>query len=86
MLVQPYNLALDQGTTSSRVILFKHTDQIVKIAQKEFKQYCPQPGKGLERVADLRCNVAKPKYQFDQYAYYLCSDIESEKKRKEAYK
>ena len=37
-------LALDQGTTSSRAILFDHDDQIISIAQKEFTQYFPAPG------------------------------------------
>lgn len=37
-------LALDQGTTSSRAIVFDHAGQIVTIAQKEFKQHFPQPG------------------------------------------
>jgi glycerol kinase len=44
MPAQPYILALDQGTTSSRAILFDHAGQIVQIAQKEFSQYYPQPG------------------------------------------
>ena len=44
MPLQPYILALDQGTTSSRAILFDHAGQIVQIAQKEFKQYYPRPG------------------------------------------
>jgi len=39
-----YILALDQGTTSSRAILFDHAGQIVEVAQKEFKQYYPHPG------------------------------------------
>ncbi|MFM6995277.1 MAG: glycerol kinase GlpK [Sediminibacterium sp.] len=37
-------LALDQGTTSSRAILFDHEGQIITIAQKEFTQYFPSPG------------------------------------------
>ena len=37
-------LALDQGTTSSRAILFDHNGRIRQIAQKEFRQYYPQPG------------------------------------------
>jgi glycerol kinase len=37
-------LALDQGTTSSRAILFDHSGNIVQVAQKEFKQFYPQPG------------------------------------------
>ncbi len=39
-----YILALDQGTTSSRAILFDHAGQIVKAAQQEFPQIYPQPG------------------------------------------
>lgn len=38
-----YILALDQGTTSSRAILFDHNGDIVTIAQKEFTQIYPQP-------------------------------------------
>jgi glycerol kinase len=39
-----YILALDQGTTSSRAILFDRNGQIRQMAQKEFTQYYPQPG------------------------------------------
>jgi glycerol kinase len=39
-----YILALDQGTTSSRAILFDEHGSIVTSAQKEFTQYFPQPG------------------------------------------
>ena len=39
-----YILALDQGTTSSRAILFDHDGAIAAIAQKEFEQIFPQPG------------------------------------------
>lgn len=37
-------LALDQGTTSSRAILFDHTGGIAAVAQQEFAQHFPQPG------------------------------------------
>ena len=37
-------LALDQGTTSSRAILFDHNGLQVTVAQKEFTQYYPMPG------------------------------------------
>lgn len=37
-------LSLDQGTTSSRAIIFNHLGQIKSIAQKEFKQIFPTPG------------------------------------------
>lgn len=39
-----YILSLDQGTTSSRAIIFDKKGQIVALAQKEFKQYYPQSG------------------------------------------
>src|SRR5215210_2607576 len=39
-----YILALDQGTTSSRAILFDHDGAIAAVAQKEFEQIFPQPG------------------------------------------
>lgn len=37
-------LALDQGTTSSRAIVFGHDGSILAMAQKEFTQHFPQPG------------------------------------------
>jgi glycerol kinase len=39
-----YILSLDQGTTSSRAIIFSHSGDIVSVAQKEFTQIFPQPG------------------------------------------
>ena len=40
----PYILALDQGTTSSRAIVFDHDAAIVAVGQQEFRQIFPQPG------------------------------------------
>jgi glycerol kinase len=42
--VPDFILALDQGTTSSRAILFNTSGQIHAVAQKEFQQIFPQPG------------------------------------------
>lgn len=39
-----YILAVDQGTTSSRAILFNHRGEAVASAQNEFPQYFPKPG------------------------------------------
>ncbi len=39
-----YILALDQGTSSSRAIVFDHEGNICSLAQQEFTQYFPQPG------------------------------------------
>lgn len=42
--MEKYILALDQGTTSSRAILFNHSGEIVSVAQKEFRQIYPKAG------------------------------------------
>ncbi|WP_082233399.1 glycerol kinase GlpK [Halobacillus massiliensis] len=42
--MKKYILSIDQGTTSSRAILFDHEGAIVETAQKEFEQYFPKPG------------------------------------------
>ncbi|MCR5650496.1 MAG: glycerol kinase GlpK [Lachnospiraceae bacterium] len=39
-----YVMALDQGTTSSRCIIFDKKGKVVSSAQKEFEQYYPKPG------------------------------------------
>ncbi|HEV7872523.1 MAG TPA: FGGY family carbohydrate kinase, partial [Enterovirga sp.] len=40
----PYVLAIDQGTTSSRAILFRADGRIAALAQQEFPQHYPAPG------------------------------------------
>ncbi|MCC3145906.1 glycerol kinase GlpK [Halanaerobium sp. Z-7514] len=42
--MENYVLAIDQGTTSSRAMIFDHDGQVVSVAQKEFTQYFPKPG------------------------------------------
>ncbi len=42
--MEQYILSIDQGTTSSRAILFDKRGNIKSIAQREFKQYYPKPG------------------------------------------
>ena len=44
MTQQRYVVALDQGTTSSRAIIFDHDARIVAVSQREFTQHYPQPG------------------------------------------
>lgn len=39
-----YIMSLDQGTTSSRCIIFDHTGNVCSTAQREFRQIFPQPG------------------------------------------
>ena len=43
-MTNKYILALDQGTSSSRAIVFDHDGHICSVAQQEFTQYFPQPG------------------------------------------
>ncbi|RRN72322.1 glycerol kinase [Peribacillus simplex] len=42
--METYILSLDQGTTSSRAVLFNKRGEALHIAQKEFTQYFPNPG------------------------------------------
>lgn len=42
--MEQYILALDQGTTSSRAILFDRLGKVVYKAQREFPQYFPSRG------------------------------------------
>ncbi|PUU87541.1 MAG: glycerol kinase, partial [Halanaerobium sp.] len=42
--MEDYILAIDQGTTSSRAIVFNHDGDIVNSSQREFTQHFPKPG------------------------------------------
>ena len=42
--MKQYLIALDQGTTSSRCIIFDRAQQVVGSAQREFTQIYPKPG------------------------------------------
>ena len=42
--MEKFILSLDQGTSSSRAIVFDHKGQIRSVAQREFMQYFPKPG------------------------------------------
>lgn len=42
--MERYILAIDQGTASSRAILFDQKGHMIEVSQKEFKQYFPKPG------------------------------------------
>ena len=49
----PYVLAIDQGTTSSRTLIFNEKMKVVAAAQKEFPQYYPASGWVEHDPADL---------------------------------
>ncbi|MDP3843661.1 MAG: glycerol kinase GlpK [Oxalobacteraceae bacterium] len=71
-----YLLALDQGTSSSRSIVFTDSGEIVAIAQQEFKQLFPQPGwvehdpieLWQSQLATCRAVLAKAGIRADQLA------------------
>ena len=55
-----YILSLDQGTTSSRAILFDHDGGISAVAQREFKQLFPKPGwveHDPQEIVSSQCEV-----------------------------
>jgi glycerol kinase len=54
----PHILAIDQGTTSSRAILFDAKLRVVAVAQEEFKQYYPDSGWVEHDPSDLWSSVA----------------------------
>ncbi|WP_185878031.1 glycerol kinase GlpK [Blattabacterium cuenoti] len=56
-----YVLSLDQGTTSSRAIIFDNVGNIVSVAQKEFTQIYPNPGwveHNAEEIWSTQASVA----------------------------
>ncbi len=57
-----YVLALDQGTTSSRALLFDREGKVCSVAQQEFDQIFPQPGwveHNPEQIASSQIAVAR---------------------------
>jgi len=57
-----YLLALDQGTTSSRALLFDRSGAVAAVAQREFDQIFPQPGwveHNPEQIASSQIAVAR---------------------------
>jgi glycerol kinase len=52
-----YVLSLDQGTTSSRAILFNKNGEIVDVAQKEFTQYFPKPGWVEQNASEIWSSI-----------------------------
>ena len=51
--METFVLSLDQGTTSSRAILFDHNCRVVRAAKREFNQIFPQPGWVEHDPADI---------------------------------
>jgi glycerol kinase len=56
-MTQKYVLAIDQGTTSSRAIIFDHQGRIVATGQKEHEQIFPRAGWVEHNPAEIWDNV-----------------------------
>ena len=57
-----YIMALDQGTTSSRCILFDREGNVATVVQREFRQYYPKPGyveHDAEEIWESQLTVAR---------------------------
>jgi len=77
-----YVLALDQGTTSSRAILFDRNGRIVNISQKEFTQLYPNPGwvehNPLE-IWETQLNAAKEAIKYINVSEIACIGITNQR-------
>jgi len=65
-VTEKFILALDQGTTSSRAIIFGHAGQILSLAQQEFEQIYPRPGEvehDPEAIWNSQLSVAREALQ-----------------------
>jgi glycerol kinase len=70
-----YVLALDQGTTSSRAIVFNHDGAIVSVAQQEFPQIYPAPGLVEHNPEDIWSSQLSVAHEALQKAGASSSDI-----------
>lgn len=73
--MEKYILSLDQGTSSSRAIVFDHEGHIRATAQKEFPQHFPQPGWVEHNPKDLWSSEAAVMAEAVASLGIDCSDI-----------
>lgn len=69
-----YILSLDQGTTSSRAILFNHAGEACYTAQKEYPQYFPHPGWVEQEAEEIWTSQEEVMYAVMQEAGILLAD------------
>jgi glycerol kinase len=58
-MVERYVMAIDQGTTSTRCIMFDHGGRLVSVTQREHKQYFPKPGWVEHDAMEIWRNLAR---------------------------
>jgi glycerol kinase len=72
-----YLLAIDQGTTSSRAIIFDEGSEVVAVAQQEFKQYFPRDGWVEHDPEEIWASVRQVVEQALQAAALKADDLTS---------
>ncbi len=70
-----YILSIDQGTTSSRVIIFDEEINIISVAQKEFPSYYPEPGWVEQNADEIYSSVVSVIYEALAKASLNLNDI-----------
>ena len=61
--MKKYILSIDQGTTSSRVIIFDEDINIISVAQKEYPSYYPEPGWVEQNAEEIYSSVVAVIYE-----------------------
>ena len=74
-MAKTYILALDQGTTSSRAIIFDQEGEVIAMAQKEFTQHYPEPGWVEHNPEDLWATQSSSAVEALTRAHLKPSDI-----------
>ncbi|MDO0929306.1 glycerol kinase GlpK [Streptomyces sp. TG1A-8] len=58
-MVERYVMSIDQGTNSTRCILFDHGGRLVSVAQREHRQYFPRPGRVEHDAVEIWHNLRR---------------------------
>lgn len=61
--MKTYIMAIDQGTTSTRAILFDHDSNVIGIAQKELENYYPHPGWVEQNAKEIWASTVAVMYE-----------------------
>ena len=77
LTMSKYILSIDQGTTSSRAVIFNRRGRIKAIAQQEFKQIYPQAGWVEHSPQDIMGSVMAVTAEAVARAGILCEDIKA---------
>ena len=73
--MQNYVMAIDQGTTSTRAILFDQQSNIIGIAQKELENYYPHPGWVEQNANDIWASTVGVMFEAVSYTHLTLPTI-----------